>query len=84
MDVERMDLRRTRECVDRSRDQYGHCLSSSEVAWPNGKASDYESEDSGFDPQRDQSFCLSASSLFLFLRTGRSYYFTSIYLFRYL
>ncbi|KAF5680068.1 hypothetical protein FHETE_612 [Fusarium heterosporum] len=23
------------------------------VAWPNGKASDYESEDSGFDPQRD-------------------------------
>ncbi|CEF86620.1 unnamed protein product [Fusarium graminearum] len=29
------------------------------VAWPNGKASDYESEDSGFDPQRDHFFCLS-------------------------
>ncbi|KAJ9423554.1 hypothetical protein QL093DRAFT_2271173 [Fusarium oxysporum] len=28
----------------------------SKVAWPNGKASDYESEDSGFDPQRDHLF----------------------------
>ncbi|RSL81588.1 hypothetical protein CEP51_005738 [Fusarium floridanum] len=33
-----------------------------EVAWPNGKASDYESEDSGFDPQRDHFFGLSFSS----------------------
>ncbi|KAH6996432.1 hypothetical protein BKA56DRAFT_156238 [Ilyonectria sp. MPI-CAGE-AT-0026] len=27
------------------------------VAWPNGKASDYESGDCGFDPHRDLSFC---------------------------
>ncbi|RGP69539.1 hypothetical protein FSPOR_4643 [Fusarium sporotrichioides] len=26
------------------------------VVWPNGKASDYESEDSGFDPQHDHIF----------------------------
>ena len=58
IDVESMDWGRARDCVDRSRDQYGHWFSISEVAWPNGKASDYESEDSGFDPQRDQSFCL--------------------------
>ncbi|KAF5267457.1 hypothetical protein FOXYS1_1654 [Fusarium oxysporum] len=28
------------------------------VVWPNGKASDYESEDSGFDPQHDHIFAL--------------------------
>ena len=35
-----------------------------QVAWPNGKASDYESEDSGFDPQRDHSFASSFSFVF--------------------
>lgn len=29
---------------------------NNKVAWPNGKASDYESEDSGFDPQHDHLF----------------------------
>jgi hypothetical protein len=29
---------------------------SDTVVWPNGKASDYESEDSGFDPQHDHIF----------------------------
>ena len=28
------------------------------VVWPNGKASDYESEDCGFDPHHDQRFFL--------------------------
>ncbi|KAF5969087.1 hypothetical protein FCOIX_11055 [Fusarium coicis] len=33
------------------------------VVWPNGKASDYESEDSGFDPQHDHVFAPSDYSL---------------------
>ncbi|KAF5717818.1 hypothetical protein FMUND_5549 [Fusarium mundagurra] len=33
------------------------------VVWPNGKASDYESEDSGFDPQHDHIFASSEYSV---------------------
>lgn len=33
--------------------------------WPNGKASDYESGDSGFDPQHDQFFFILSVNLFV-------------------
>ncbi|RGP79901.1 hypothetical protein FLONG3_1972 [Fusarium longipes] len=34
------------------------------VVWPNGKASDYESEDSGFDPQHDHIFALATKFVY--------------------
>jgi len=35
---------------------FGHPVLTPRSVWPNGKALDYESRDSGFDPQHDQNF----------------------------
>ncbi|KAF5694054.1 hypothetical protein FDENT_1358 [Fusarium denticulatum] len=52
------ELRWSMPCSDMGSNSDGSGITNNPVAWPNGKASDYESEDSGFDPQRDQFFLL--------------------------
>ncbi|KAF5655355.1 hypothetical protein F25303_667 [Fusarium sp. NRRL 25303] len=56
-DIRKM-LRSSVPCSDMDPNSGGSGITNNPVAWPNGKASDYESEDSGFDPQRDQFFLL--------------------------
>ncbi|KAJ0130281.1 hypothetical protein HZ326_26614 [Fusarium oxysporum f. sp. albedinis] len=50
-------------CSDMDPNSDGSGITNNPVAWPNGKASDYESEDSGFDPQRDHILFFFASSV---------------------